>query len=85
METGQGYQAASYTASTIRRSNFSEDRRKNDAVTGMLGINATEEEQGMGVFRLNWTKRREKAYTESRCVHVAGCLHLGRPHVKSTF
>ena len=77
--------AASYDAHTIRRGNFSDDRRKNDHVTGMLGINATEEEQAIGVFRLNWTKRREEAYTESRCVHVVGCLHLGRPHMRSTF
>ena len=77
--------AGSYEAHTIRRGNFSDDRRKNDHVTAMLGINATEEEQSAGVFRLNWTKRREEAYTESRCVHVAGCLHLGRPHMKSTF
>ena len=77
--------ANSYEAHTIRRSNFSDDRRKNDHVTAMLGINATEEEQQEGIFRLNWTKRREEAYTESRCVHVAGCLHVGRPHIKSTF
>lgn len=77
--------ANSYDAHTIRRSNFSDDRRKNDHVTGMLGINATEEEADMGVMRLNWTKRREEAYNESRCVHVAGCLALGRPHIKSTF
>ncbi len=77
--------AASYTATTISRSNFSDDRRKNDHVTGMLGINATEEETESGIFRLNWTKRREAAFTESRCVHVAGCLGIGRPHIKSTF
>jgi len=77
--------AASYEAYTIRRGNFSDDRRKNDHVTAMLGINATEEEQKDGIFRLNWTKRREEAYMESRCVHVAGCLYLGRPHMKSTF
>ena len=77
--------ANSYDAHTIRRGNFSDDRRKNDHVTGMLGINATEEEQESGIFRLNWTKRREEAYIESRCVHVAGCLHLGCPHIKSTF
>jgi hypothetical protein len=77
--------ANSYDAHTIRRSNFSDDRRKNDHVTAMFGINATEEEQEMGVCRLNWTKRREEAYIESRCVHVAGCLALGRPHMKSTF
>jgi hypothetical protein len=77
--------AASYTANIIRQGNFSDDRRKNDHVTGMLGINATEEERAAGVFRLNWTKRREEAYTESRCVYVAGCLHIGRPHMKSIF
>lgn len=77
--------AASYTANTISRSNFSDDRRKNDHVTAMCGINATEEEQAAGVFRLNWTKRREEEYIESRCVHVAGCLSLGRPAILSTF
>ena len=77
--------AASYDVHTIGRRNFSDDRRKNDHVTGMLGINATEEEEENGVCRLNWTKRREEAYTPSRCVHVAGCLGIGRPHIVSTF
>jgi len=77
--------ANSYEAHTIRRGNFSDDRRKNDHVTGMLGINATEPEADKGIFRLNWTKRRETAYSESRCVHVAGCLSIGRPHIRSTF
>lgn len=77
--------ANSYNATTISRSNFSDDRRKNDHVTGMLGINASPDEQEHGIYRLNWTKRREEAYIESRCVHVAGCLGIGRPHIKSTF
>lgn len=77
--------ANSYNAQTISRSNFSDDRRKNDHVTAMLGINANEEEQASGIYRLNWTKRREESYIESRCVHVAGCLAVGRPHVKSIF
>jgi len=77
--------ADSYTAHTISRGNFSDDRRKNDHVTGMLGINQSEEEKKAGIYRLNWTKRREEAYTESRCVHVAGCLNMGRPFMKSTF
>jgi len=77
--------ANSYDAHTIRRGNFSDDRRKNDHVTAMLGINATEEESDRGIFRLNWTKRREEAFSESRCVTVAGCLQLGRPHIKSIF
>lgn len=77
--------ARAYDANTISRSNFSDDRRKNDHVTAMLGINTTELEAEMGVCRLNWTKRREEAYIESHCVHVAGCLAIGRPHIKSTF
>jgi len=77
--------AGSYDAHTIRRGNFSNDRRKNDHVTAMYGINATEEETAQGVFRLNCTKRREAVYSESLCVYVAGCLALARPHVRSTF
>jgi hypothetical protein len=83
--TGTQADAPSYEAHTLRRRNFTDDRRKLDHVTAMFGINATEEEQEAGIFRLNWTKRREEVYTESRCVHVAGCLHIGRPHIKSTF
>ena len=77
--------AGSYGADLIRRGNFSDDRRKNDHVTAMFGINATEAEKELGITRLNWTKRREESYLESRCVHVAGCLHIGRPHMVSTF
>lgn len=77
--------ANSYDRETISRSNFSDDRRKNDHVTGMLGINATEPETAAGIFRLNWTKRREDSFMSSKCVHVAGNLNCGRPHIKSTF
>ena len=77
--------ANSYEAHTIRRGNFSDDRRKNDHVTAMLGLNASDDERANGVSRLNWIKRREEAYLESRCVHVAGCLNLGQPHIISTF
>ena len=77
--------ARSYDASVISRGNFSDDRRKNDHVTGMLGINASDAERDIGVYRLNWVKRREAQYSESACVHVAGCLSIGRPHTCSTF
>ena len=75
--------ANSYDADVISRSNFSDDRRKNDHVTGMVGINGTDAEKQLGVQRLNWTKRREDAYLENACVHVAGCLTLGNPAIKS--
>ena len=77
--------AGAYDADVIRRGNFSDDRRKNDHVTGMLGLNASDDEKDAGITRLNWTKRREEAFNESRCVHVAGCLAIGRPWLKSTF
>ena len=77
--------ANSYNANTIGRSNFSEDKRKFAHVTGMVGLNATEEEKENGVTRLNWIVLRESSFTENQCVHAAGCLDVGNPAIKSTF
>lgn len=77
--------ANSYSADTIGRSNFSEDKRKFAHVTGMVGLNATEEEKSIGVQRLNWIVLRESPFSETHCVHVAGCLAIGNPAVRSTF
>jgi replicative DNA helicase len=75
--------AGSYTAETIRRSNFNNDRRVNDHVTGMLGLNVTDPEKKLGITRLNWTKCREAPFNESQCCYVAGCLEIGRPCICS--
>ena len=75
--------AASYEAGLIRRRHFSDDRRKYDTVTGMFGINVTEAEKQRGLWRLNWLKRREREYSETRVVHVAGCLDLAMPAIRS--
>ena len=77
--------AASYNRETIGRDNFSEDKRKIAHVTGMMGINQTDEEKENGVQRLNWLARRDDFYIEKDVVHCAGCLSLGRPVVHSTF
>lgn len=77
--------AGSYSSRIIRKGNFSEDRRKNDHVTAMIGINATDEEKKDGIYRLNYVIRREAVYLENQCVHVAGCLGIGHPHIISTF
>lgn len=77
--------AGSYEAELIRRGNFSDDRRKNDHITGGIGINQTEAEKAEGIYRLNWTKRREEEFLETRCVYLAGCLGIGRPWVVSTW
>lgn len=71
--------AASYESKVIRRSHFSEDKRKLAHVTGMVGINQTEEEKNRGIFRLNWVLLREGFYSESKCVTVAGCLAIANP------
>jgi replicative DNA helicase len=77
--------AASYKVDTLTRSNFSEDKRKHAHVTGMVGLNQTKEEKLNGVLRLNWLDLREAEYTEYRCVHVAGCLALASPAMKSVW
>jgi hypothetical protein len=77
--------AASYDSETLGRRNFSEDKRKFAHVTAMVGINAVEAEKAQGVFRLNTLVMREDEYLEAACVHVAGCLALGNPAIKSCF
>jgi len=77
--------AASYDRGTMSMKNFSDDRRKIDSVTGMIGINQTEHEKKRGIMRLNWVSLRDDEFHISHCVHVAGCLALGNPAVKSCF
>lgn len=75
--------AESYDATTLRRGNFSEDKRKIAHVTGMAGINQTEEEKERGIYRLNWIVVREGVYFESKCVTVVGSLELANPAMTS--
>ena len=77
--------AQSYNADTVRRTHFSEDKRKLAHVTGLIGLNATEPETELGLMRLNWIVLRESKFTESQCVHVAGCLDIANPALLSTF
>lgn len=77
--------AGSYKAHLLRRQNFSEDRRKHDHVTGMIGISVTDEEKGKGLCRLNWIDLREGDFTESKVLYVAGCLQLANPAMLSCF
>jgi len=77
--------SAAYGKRTLDRRNFSEDKRKNAHVTGMVGINITAQEKEQGLCRLNWIQRREAEFSPRRCVHVAGCLALANPALLSTF
>lgn len=75
--------AASYNVAVQRKGNFSDDKRKNAHVTGMIGINQTQAERAVGIQRLNWIVLREGAFTESKCCHIAGCLDICDPAIKS--
>jgi hypothetical protein len=77
--------ADSYNRGTLKMKNFSDDRRKIDSVTGMIGINQTESEKKRGIMRLNWISLRDDEFHSSHCVHVAGCLALANPAIKSCF
>lgn len=77
--------ADSYDRNTLKMKNFSDDRRKVDNVTGMIGINQTEDEKGKGIMRLNWISLRDDEFHPSNCVHVAGCLAIGNPAIRSCF
>ena len=67
----------------IGREHFSGRKTKLAHVSGMIGINVTNEEREQGLCRINkfaWRhgKNNEKAY-----VQVAGCYEIGRPAVIS--
>lgn len=85
---------ATQTASTaygswlIRKRDFSEDKRKNAHVTGMIGINQTEGEGGekeKGIYRLNWVVLRNGGWTESQVCWTAGNLSIAIPCILSSF
>lgn len=75
----------SYTAKVITKKNFSNDRRKNDHVDGMIGINQTDAEKQAGCYRLNWVKAREWEYSETQFLYTAGNLALGNPFMFASF
>ena len=80
--------AASYEKGdrgVLKEKNFSDDRRKIDSVTGMIGINQSEGEKKRGIMRLNWISLRGYDFNISSCVHVAGCLAIANPAIKSCF
>ncbi len=77
--------ADSYDTYLMSLNNFSEDKRKYAHVNGMIGLNATEEEKELGLMRLNWLQRRGAKFNRKAYIHVAGCMGLGNPCIKSTF
>lgn len=75
--------ATAYKARTQSMADFSNDKRKNAHVTGMLGLNQTPAEKKINVMRLNWLHLRESDYNTDDCLYVASCPALGRAMVKA--
>ena len=84
--------ATAYNSWIIRKKDFSEDKRKNAHVTGMIGINQSEKsddgqpsEKELGVYRLNWVVLRGGGWPESKVVWTAGNLAVACPCIISSF
>jgi len=78
--------AAAYTNDenkVLRRKHFSGRKTKYAHVNGMLALNVSPKDKEKGITRVNWVVRRRGAYSETRCVYVAGCLGIGRPVITS--
>lgn len=73
--------AASFRADSLGMEHFSEDNRKFAHVTSMVGLNQSQTEKAMGVWRLNWLVRREEEYTTKDYCYTAGALALANPAI----
>jgi len=70
--------SASYKGATQSMNNFSEDKRKLSHVTGLLGLNQTEDEKREGLFHLNWLVLREGDLAKGRSVWVGVAPEVGQ-------
>ena len=70
--------ADAYGQKTQNMRNFSRDKRKLAHVSGMLGINQTDDEKEAQIVRLNWIVNRHARSISKKCLYVGSCLTLGR-------
>lgn len=75
--------ANSFDARVLTRKNFSGNHLKFAHITAAFGLNQEEEEREKGIMRINCLSAREFEYAEHKCVHVAGCLPIANPAVRS--
>lgn len=75
--------ADGFTKRFLSKKNFSEDRRKLDHVTAMIGLNMTTEEKKKGIMRIN-----DIAARDTEGASFVYCLHrlqIGRPILGSFY
>lgn len=75
--------AKAYTMQLLRMDAFSEDKRKNAHVTGMVGLNRTERERARGVMRLNWATDVRDEESGHKIVWTAPCFATCSTAVRS--
>ena len=75
--------ANSYDRHVLGLSNFSEDKRKYAHVTGMYGLNQSDEEKKIGLLRINQLVVRDADFSVSNQVTVLQRLQMGRPYLGS--
>jgi len=75
--------AASYDRRSLSLKNFSEDKRKYSHVTGMIGLNQTDEEKEKGILRVNMLLGREDDFNAKTEVNVLQCPQIGRMMINS--
>jgi hypothetical protein len=75
--------ADGFNKKLLDKSNFSEDRRKLDHVTAMIGLNMSIEEKKMGIMRMNEVVTRDTEGTS--VITIMHRLQLGRPMLGSFF
>lgn len=74
----------SYDAPTIEMKHSAESKTKHAHANGIIGINRSEEEKKLGLYRFNWVVGREWDYSSDVCVYTAGSLALANPMMFST-
>ena len=67
----------------LTKKNFSEDRRKLDHITAMIGLNMTKEEKKKGIMRINDIAARDTEGVD--IVRVMHRLQIGRPILGSFY
>jgi len=77
--------SAGSKAEFLTRDNFSESKTKLAHVTGMVGINQTDDEKELGLIRLNWVVRRGAYFVSRRCCHCAGSFAVQSPAMFSVY
>jgi hypothetical protein len=75
----------SYTEKSMGMHHVSEHKSKLAHVTGMVGINAIDEEKMLQMGRLNWVNVREMEGISKRHCWTAGCLALAHPSMLSAY